>query len=1035
MRVSARDVLSGKGYGFVELVKEPVEPELVDLRFADLIPQLASLPIGGCRLYAHQYRAFQALREGRNVILKAGTGSGKTEAWMLYVLDELSKGRRIRVLALYPTLALANDQVKRMSRYLSLFGDEPFQIDSVKRGEYVSRHGGSAMRLRARSASVVVSNPAFILHDLKKYLVRKQTALLASLYENIDLLVIDEIDFYSPRSIALLLAMTDVLSTVSEKPPQVAVLTATLSNPDDLGAFLKEKTGREYSVIDGKPFQVENRYYIVLGRNLEHLWKTIKEEWGRILEHHRELEEYSDIVNDFRRFKENSLKILSILEALGYQFPEPGVDAAEIISGFMEDEYLTIVFTRSISTAEEILRELRNRYGENIPVATHHHLVSKKKREEVEEAARSGRIKILISPRTLSQGIDIGEAARVIHLGLPDDVREFHQREGRKGRRRELGFAESVIIPFSRWDRELLSNGFEALRKWLELGVEKTVINPSNLYIHLFTGIVKLKSPWFKAELSSLEEEALRRAGVLTQQGVNPRMLDTVFERLNFYEYAPPYGIKRYIERGGELIPLEPIGHCDLVEKFQPGCIDYGEDALVVAINHGRTTRHVKSIVEKNIREVDFYADDALSTALEEYRYVKLNWGEKPQLVRDLLSGRITSEELCVVYVPENGFGRYRKIPDRCIWTVRSEKPRVITRGGSPIVYYDKKTIYVPMPTGGEYRDFTYGYIYTVDPVENAELLRLALATLMIILRRRYGIAFETIMYDVVKIGEYKYFSLHEPEAAGLINTFNWLDVRKTVEEYVFDDLDRILLSEIDDIAYSTLITMGFNWEPVRQQLLRCIDYILSREKIKVRLAGLEAVIPKPSPALKLLSLSIVSEILDEEALQPSLLVSLGVYDGGGHDVAVELYPPIPYVKPPPRLLQLERHIAEKAVYEGYTILVEDRDMVIQQAKRANLRQLVSLLGDPSVKVIDVSKEAGKLGVTASSIEEAVTSAVSDEPKVDPAEVLRVFHNVREAGRLHGEQAGVIEGFTRRKAKILYLKYLILSELAKRGSR
>jgi len=1035
MRVSARDVLVEKGYSFIELVREPVEPDTVDYLFRDIVPELGSLEIGGCRLYRHQYEAYSALREGRNVILKAGTGSGKTEAWMLYVLSELSKGRRIRVLALYPTLVLANDQVKRITRYLSLFNEEVFQIDSVRRSELAQRYGSSTLRLKASGANIVVSNPAFILHDLKKYLVRKQSALLSRLYESIDLIVIDEIDFYSPRSIALLLAMIDVLSRVSMVKPQVVVLTATLSNPVDLGVFLRDVTGRDFTVIDGKPFQVENRYYIVLGRNMEHLWRQIASEWSSIVSRHRELEAYSSIVRDFEEFKKNAYKVISALEAVGYKVPEPGIDVKEIVSGFLSDEYLTIVFTRSISTAEEIARELREAYGESIPIATHHHLVSKKKREEVEDAARRGLVKVIISPRTLSQGIDIGEVARIIHLGLPDDVREFLQREGRKGRRRELGLAESIIIPFSRWDRELLSNGFDALAKWLELGVEKTLVNPGNLYIYLFTGVAKLKSSWFKAELSRLEEEALRRAGILTSEGVNQRMLDRVFERINFYEYAPPYGIKRYLERKGELIPLEPIGHCDLVEKFQPGCIDYSEDALVVALNHGRTSRHVRSIIEKDIREIDFYSNDALSVALEEYRYIKLGWGEKPQVVRDLLNGRITSEELCVVYVPRNGFGKYRKIPDRCIWTVRSEKSRIISRDGSPIVYYDKKAIYVPTPTGGEYRDFTYGYIYTVDPVENTELMRLALALLMIILRRRYGIAFETIMYDVVKIGEYKYFSLHEPEAAGVIDLLDWLDVRRTVEKYVFDDLDRILLSEIDDIAYSTLITIGFNWEIAREQLLRCIDYILARDKVRVKLSSLELTIPRPSPALKLLSIAIVSEVLDEESLTPSLLVSLGAYDGGEYSVATELYPPVPFIKPPQPLLSLEGLIMDKVVYGDYQLLVENREAVLSQAKRANLRQLVNLLTNPSVRIIDVSEEASRQGFALSSLEEGLASLLSREEYVDPAEVMQVFHKIRGDRRLYRDRAEVLERFLRYRAKSLYITHLVLSEYASKGGR
>jgi len=75
-------------------------------------------------------------------------------------------------------------------------------------------------------------------------------------------------------------------------------------------------------------------------------------------------------------------------------------------------------------------------------------------------------------------------------------------------------------------------------------------VNPDNLYIYLFTGVIKLLSPWFKQELDKREVEALKAAGVLTSDGVVvEKKLREVYEKINFYEYAPPYGIKRYLEK------------------------------------------------------------------------------------------------------------------------------------------------------------------------------------------------------------------------------------------------------------------------------------------------------------------------------------------------------------------------------------------------------------------------------------------------------------------------------------------------------
>jgi len=80
-------------------------------------------------LYVHQETAIRKVAEGRNVVIATGTGSGKTESFMLPMMDALQREREagtlgpgVRALVLYPMNALANDQLKRLRQ---LFATTP----------------------------------------------------------------------------------------------------------------------------------------------------------------------------------------------------------------------------------------------------------------------------------------------------------------------------------------------------------------------------------------------------------------------------------------------------------------------------------------------------------------------------------------------------------------------------------------------------------------------------------------------------------------------------------------------------------------------------------------------------------------------------------------------------------------------------------------------------------------------------------------------------------------------------------------------
>lgn len=95
-------------------------------------------------LYLHQEKAYRKVCEGRNIVVTTGTGSGKTESFLIPIFDELLKEKKagtlddnVRAILIYPMNALANDQIKRLRQYLLKYPDISFGIYT---GETKEKH-------------------------------------------------------------------------------------------------------------------------------------------------------------------------------------------------------------------------------------------------------------------------------------------------------------------------------------------------------------------------------------------------------------------------------------------------------------------------------------------------------------------------------------------------------------------------------------------------------------------------------------------------------------------------------------------------------------------------------------------------------------------------------------------------------------------------------------------------------------------------------------------------------------------------------
>lgn len=409
---------------------DPVEPVFKDFPVSlnyQLIDIMKSRGIE--KLYSHQADAIQSIIDGENVVIVTPTASGKTLCYNLPVLNEILKNPESRALYLFPTKALAQDQLDEAHGIITDLGAD------IKTYTYDGDTPDDARRSIRSVGHIVISNP-----DMLHTGILPHHTKWVKLFENLKYVVLDEMHYYRGvfgSHVANLFRRLKRIAAFYNSKPQFIFCSATIANPKELAENLIEQ---DISLIDKSGAPRGEKYFIFYNPPVIN----------------RELGIRANYLNTTRKLTEQLIsKDISTI-----------VFATSRLNVEILTRYLKETFDNSI-VDKGIIRGYRGGY---LPLV----------RREIEKGMRDGEIKGIVSTNALELGIDIGSLEACIIAGYPGSIASAWQQAGRAGRKSGL----SLVILVGRstpLDQFIMNNP----DFFFGGSPENARINPDNLLILL----------------------------------------------------------------------------------------------------------------------------------------------------------------------------------------------------------------------------------------------------------------------------------------------------------------------------------------------------------------------------------------------------------------------------------------------------------------------------------------------------------------------------------------------------------------------
>jgi DEAD/DEAH box helicase domain-containing protein len=409
-------------------------PSSMDQRIKD-----ALMKRGIKQLYSHQKSAFEKAVSGKDIVVVTPTASGKTLCFHLPVLDAVLKDPDSRALFLFPTKALAQDQMLELHDVVTEMG-----VD-VKTYTYDGDTPQSARKAVRQAGHIVVTNPDMLHSGILPHHTK-----WTKLFENLKYVVIDEIHHYRGvfgSHLANVIRRLHRICRFYGSDPVFICCSATIANPKELSSKI---IGRETEVVDNNGAPSGKKYLLFYNP------PTVNKELG---------------------IRKSSIK-----------------EAYYLAEQFIKNDIQTIIFAQSRVRVELLATYLKSiffgRLQQEQKIRAYRGGYLPLLRREIERGLRSGEIRGVVSTNALELGIDIGALEACIICGYPGSVASTWQQAGRAGRRNGVSVA-ILVADSSPLNQYIISNP----DYFLQSKSENAMINPDNLtilYSHIMCAAFEL---------------------------------------------------------------------------------------------------------------------------------------------------------------------------------------------------------------------------------------------------------------------------------------------------------------------------------------------------------------------------------------------------------------------------------------------------------------------------------------------------------------------------------------------------------------